>query len=292
MKKYRSFFFIVALSFLVAFLLYYFTRHSDLEESITYFPEDSELSYIYNKTTLTIEPQNQSKPFKILWQTGSKTNQKVYLREDVSLLFKNGRLASILSKWRKNAQTIHQEKTLSFHDSGHFEAITIHHAEKHTNQNVYTGKDIMSYDQRYVMAPKNQPISFFKVPVTPEELGWYHVLDSAVKQDQQEILEEASKQFHIHLASYYIFPLTYLHIYNQNTLPGLDKKTSHRAVSQLWEGLYKNYILGIKLKENQTENPIGSSVPFILYDKNSTHFLIITKTASGKLALFKQKIKA
>ncbi|MFC7393345.1 hypothetical protein [Scopulibacillus cellulosilyticus] len=291
MKKYRSFFFIVVISFLIAFLFYYFTRNSELEESITYFPEDAKLDYIYNNTSLTIKPQNQGKHFKVLWQTSSKTNQQVYLREDVSLLYNNGRLTSILSKWRQNVQTLNQEKTLDFDESGHFEAITIHHAEKHADQNI-TGKDVMSYDQRYVMVSANQPISIFKVPVTPEELGWYHVLDSSVKTEQREILEEAAEQFHIHPAAYFIFPLTYLHVYNQNILPGLDKKTSHRAVSQLWEGLYKNYILGIKLKENQVEDPIGSSMPIILYDKNSTHFLVITKTRSGKLALFKQKIKS
>lgn len=289
MKKYRSLIFIVTISCLMAFLIFYFQKNSDLQESITTFPEDARLTYDIADTALSVKPRIQSGRYHLLWQADSKTNEKVYLREDLALLYKDDRLISILSNWRENSQRLNQKKRLTFKEDGRFEAISIHHAEKH-RQGKITGKDIMSHDHLSVMVGVNDSVSSFRVPTAPEEQEWQRSRSLIIKNERDAILQQAKKTFDLDLSHYDIFPLTHLHIYQQQTLPGLDKKVTHRAISQLWEGLYKNYLLGIKLKENEIEAPLNSAMPLILYDKKGRNFLVVIKTAKGELALYRQNI--
>ncbi len=44
-------------------------------------------------------------------------NRRAYLRQDVSLLFADGRLADVLSKWKTNTDAIDMEKTVRMRDS-------------------------------------------------------------------------------------------------------------------------------------------------------------------------------
>ncbi|TCP31141.1 hypothetical protein EV207_10322 [Scopulibacillus darangshiensis] len=288
MKKYRPVFFIIAVSCLIAFLIFYFEK-SNVQDSITYFPEDMGLSYDYNETELSAKPAVTENEYELDWKVQSQTHEKVYLREDLSLLYKDGRLLAFLTKWQEDTQTLEQEKRFKFQDSGKFKAISFHHAEKHQDDHI-TGKDVMSYDYLSVMANGPGTFQSFQIPITPEEQEWQAKNDRSIQDKRQAILKEAEKKFQLILRNYYIFPLSHLHVYNNQTLPGLDKKTTHRAISQLWEGLYKNYVLGIKIKENQIEKPIGSTMPLIMYDKKATHFLILVETKEGELALYRQKI--
>ncbi len=56
------------------------------------------------------------------------------------------------------------------------------------------------------------------------------------------------------------------------------------------EGLYKNYLLGIKKENGTIVDPIDSLIPLILLNKNKKELLVLIYTKENEYVLFKQKI--
>lgn len=270
-------------AFITAVLLFYYNDKKETEQSLTYFPDDPTLTFTKSQTDLTLNGG------KLEWLASSKTDQPVYLRQDVSLLFKNNKLIGMLSTWDKETDGLVQEQTLPIKKSGGFEAITIHHAETHYPGDSIKGKATMSYDHLYIMSTP-QGFQSFKVPVTPDETAWFLTFKKTERHHQEALLKKAAEKYHLRLNNYSVFPLTYLHVYDQNPLPGLDQKTSHRVISQLWEGLYKHFLLGFHGEDGRIKKPIGSMTPLILYNKRATDILVVIETTSEEILLLKQTI--
>ena len=99
------------------------------------------------------------------------------------------------------------------------------------------------------------------------------------------------RHYTIHLHDYQAIPFT---LFNENAksgLSGFSKASSNRIVGQLWEGLYKNYFLGIKKADGTIISPIGSAIPLILLAKNKSHILVLTETVNGEPILLRQMIE-
>lgn len=280
---------IIIVSLFIAIFIYVSLKDST-QQTLISFPEDTHVSFLTTQTSLSVEKGNQNQAFKLIVHTDSKTDKPVYLRQDVSLVYEDGRLIDIMNKWENNTDYLSQMSTIHAVDSGHFEAITIHHAETHYPDGMIRGKEKMTYDHLNVMASPLSHLTFFKIPVTPVEKEWYDVLYHTTKQQQHYILEQAYYKYHINPKSYYIFPLSYLHVYNENSLPNLSLQKTHQVISQLWEGLYKNYIMGIKTADGKVISPLGSSIPYILYSKDGSHLYIVTQTINKDIILLKQNI--
>jgi len=285
-KRNSALIWIILLSLLTAIFLYFLNHRVDTEESMTYFPEDTQIHFKTKQTTLTIKRQKHSS--KLLWATLSKTTTPSYLRQDISLLYKNGRLVNILNKWQQNAQTLEQQKQLTLTSTSYYEAITAHYTETHYPSNIIKSKTNMSYERLAVMGNHTQNWASFHLPTTRLEIQWNDQLTQALQKQNQILLQQAVEKYQIPVQEYDVFPLTHLHIFDHNTLPGLNKKTTHRVVSQLWEGLYNHYILGIEHTNHDRESAIGSHIPLILYHKNADKLLVVIKTAQGHLVLLKQ----
>lgn len=286
-KRFRTLLFILAASFLTAILLYYSHDRRDTEQSLTYFPDDPALSF--EKASTSIAFQTGS-PYTIHWTVQSKINKPTYLRQDVSFLFKDEILIGILSKWKENMATLLQTKTINAEESGYYEAISVHHAENHYPGNVIRGKEIMSFDHLSVMKSPDGYTSF-RIPTLDEEKTWSTTKWRTRNLKQKDLITRASKQYHFDPNQYEAFPMSHLHVYATEPLPGLSQKTTHRVISQLWEGLYKNYALGIHLSENDIRNPIGSRMPVILYSKKADHLLVIIQLKSGEITMLEQVVQ-
>lgn len=74
--------------------------------------------------------------------------------------------------------------------------------------------------------------------------------------------------------------LTELADYKDKPFPGTSEADSERIKGQLWEGLYKNYVLGIS--DTKSSHPIQSYIPLILFDKDGKHLLVLYEDDTGK----------
>jgi hypothetical protein len=282
----RTLLFILITSFITALLLFYYHDRSDTEQSLTHFPDDPALSFESAATSIQFQPGS---PYTLLWTVESKINKPTYLRQDVSFLFKDHKLIGILSQWKEKTDEISQMKTFKENESGYFEAISVHHAENHYPNDVIKGKEVMSYDHLSVF---NNDGSFtsFRIPTHPNEKRFSQEKWQTLQLKQKDLMNLAAKRYHIDLSQYYGFPLSHIHVYSNQPLPGLSQKTTHRIISQMWEGLYKDYALGIHLSEDDIRDPIGSTMPVILFSKKADHLLIILQLNSGEITLLKQMV--
>ncbi|WKB36936.1 hypothetical protein QS257_09010 [Terrilactibacillus sp. S3-3] len=129
----------------------------------------------------------------------------------------------------------------------------------------------------------------FKKPNTEEQLERQKIYFERMHDEQQRILKRAAALYHIDRSRYHEMALSDLLIGNE-TIAGLDQKTTHRVISRLWEGLDKNMVFGIKIGPHQTINPMNSAMPLLLIDKRGTDLLVIIETAGGKIAMLRQSI--
>jgi uncharacterized membrane-anchored protein len=290
MKK-RLLFFTCFIIILILTILIINKQKDSTIESIIYFPIDPSISFKGASTTLNLIEQVDEDEYKLKWLARSEVNKPVYLRQDISLLFEDGRLKDIMSKWEEDTAVISQEKEISSEDSGHFESISFHHAEVHYANDIIKSAQKMSYDDLYVIASPLHPLESFKIPSTEKEKDDQTVLDHATNQQLHHIWEGLIKYYNIPVENYLYFPLTKIHFYNEHLFPNMDKTETDAAIGGLWEGLYKNYFLGINVSEEKSISPIGSSLPLVLISKDSTHIIILTETSEGDKVQFIQYTK-
>jgi hypothetical protein len=259
-------------------------NHSNVQESIKFFPIDPKVTYKNAQTKLSLM---ESPPNKIKWRVFSNLDQIAYLRQDASLLYSDGRLIKEIHDWKQKTDTILQEKQLDIQDSSLLQSITFHHAELHEKENDIYSSQTMSGNQLYVIQT-NAETKSFRVPNSKDEMAWKKKLDNHTERFLQLNWNKAVRHFAIKLDNYQAFPLTELS--NHDTLPGFTRSETARIIGNLWEGLYKNYLLGIKTADGTIESPIGSTVPLILVANNKKHLLVIFETAKGKPTLLRQLI--
>src|SRR5699024_3141554 len=88
--------------------------------------------------------------------------------------------------------------------------------------------------------------------------------------------------YHINESNYTSVPLNQLVIFEKQNIPSLSHKETKRVMGQLWEGLYKNYIIHITDKKSH-ENP--HFMPLIMIDKDHTHLLVLFELNGEKIKL-------
>lgn len=257
---------------ILAFSIHQF-KNPKVQESITYFPIDPKVTFKAAQTTLTVmnKPANT-----ILWKEHSNLDRKAYLRQDAALLYANGRLIDELWNWKQNTEVIEQEKRITIGESFLLQAITFHHAELHENNNQIFSSQAMSSDQLYFLTSQ------------ADEANMKKQLDEQTERMLQLSWNKGLRHFSINLSNYQAFPLSQFNELAKDTLPGFTKPETAAIVGNLWEGLYKNYILGIKKAEGAIENPKGSTLPLILLANDKTHLLVLTETRSGEPILLRQ----
>jgi hypothetical protein len=264
------------------FMMYVSGERTVSKPPLAYFPRDEGVDFLDSKTNVSMVDQVDSDEYKIDWTFQSDLERRTYLRQDLSLLFEDGRLIDKQAERQENARKVYYGKKILCEDSGHFQAISVHHAEIHKANGKITSRLTMSYDQLYVTVSPVNPIASFKIPQTEEENEWKNILDHATREQLHYAWDDLIKAYHIQPKDYYQFPLPYLHVFSQNTLPGLSERETEMAVARLWNELYNHYFLGLHTSDDETVTPIGSTVPLVLLDKNGEEFIVLIKAANGQ----------
>jgi hypothetical protein len=213
------------------------------------------------------------------WKVESESAEKVYLRQDISMVFQNGVFNNKMTEWKTNTNKISIEKELDERTPGFWEAISYHQGEIHLNEEKYRSMQEMTSDYMYAVKP-DHTFTGFKIPKTPKERQLRNNLDQKTNQYLQQTLNETTNYFHIDKNKYDIFSLQSLSTYNKKPLPGFSIEKSQEIIGKLWEGLYKNYFVSITTKSGRKVSPIGSSMPYILLSKDKTHLFVLFQTAS------------
>jgi hypothetical protein len=286
MKKYLGFFTMFVLSLMIFTM---FNPAKQVKESFTYFPTNHDVLFQTAETTLTFMNDN-NKGYELLWRTGSILDRKAYLRQDISLLFENGRLVSLMGKdWKQNEDKISLESSVIQNESANYQAISFHHAEIHDHEQI-TSSQKHSHDGLYVLNSKFHPLHSFRLPVHQQDEEWKKLIDEYIDNKLNLSLKAAQKQYSLDLNQYTIFPVTTIYHYEDHPLPGFTESETKEIVGRLWEGLYKNYFLGVKKKDGTSTDPIHSTIPIILVAKDQTHLMVISKLSDGEIMLLKQRI--
>lgn len=274
---------LVNLLFTLGLSFVFITLFKPSAPAITYFPPNESLKFTSAETRLTfLEKQPDQSP-KISWTSKSTSDQNVYLRQDASLLFQNGFLKGIVSRWKEHASLIELKQQLDHQKNSQYTSISIHHGEKHEGENKITSLQTMSTDTLYVYRTKGS-FHAFNSPATPQEAQWKKQLDLAVQKDLLYHWNDLARHFKIQLEHYSTIPLADLARYEHEPLPDLDQRKTDEVIGKLWEGLYKNYIV-----QAATGTKSPSRMPLILLDKKNTH-LIVLYELNGKKEKLLQRI--
>lgn len=249
----------------------FFQRMASIPTFI-YFPQDEKTSFDSAATGIDYFTENNGRQYEIEWTSQSTSNRKIYLRQDASLLFDNGRLRGVMSKWEESTDTISLQKTLSGEDSNYFQAISYHHGEIHYPDDQIKSIRQMSYDELYVVDSPTTPLESFQSPKSKFAKEWKKLLDVTTKQQLLYHWNKLIHHFHIQNDAYDLVPLTSLDHYDQKSIDRMTQAQTHKIIGQLWEGLYKNYIIPASTGTNDLTS---SYIPIILFAKDRTHLIVL-----------------
>jgi hypothetical protein len=286
----RKHIFLFITIFVIATSIFLLNRYQPVEESITFFPIDTEVDFTDAYTKLNLLNRKKQDQYSVVWKVESTLEQKAYLRQDIGFLFANGRLKGKMGKWKQNTAHLSQEETIHGKESSRLEAVSFHHAEIHYDNGQIFSAQTMSSDHLYVIQSSFSPLQSFRTPATEEEAEWKTTIDKLTAQELESSWTNAIDHFSVKRDQYISIPLTKLIDYQNRPFPGFMKSETERILGNLWEGLYKNYFLGIKKKNGTVIEPEDSTTPLILLAKNKSHLLIITETRDGEPVILRQQI--
>ena len=260
-------------------------------ETITFFPIDESVQYRMANTTLTLLNTKQNNQHQVDWKLSSTLDREAYLRQDLGLLFVNGVLKGKTAKWEEDTANLTQEQIISTGESARYDGITFHYSELHGPNDIITSAQRMSEDMLYVIDSRFSPLRSFRTPKSNQEREWKKVLDKSMDNRIHKTLAKAAKTYQIDTNSYNIIPLNELRKYEDQPFPGFNQGETAVILGRLWEGLYKNYYLGIKKSDGTVVDPIDSTMPLILVSKDKSHLLVVTQTKDVESIVLKQLIQ-
>ncbi|WP_087971679.1 hypothetical protein [Oceanobacillus rekensis] len=255
------------------------------QQTISFFPLDTDSMMEHAETTLQLLSEDDTNTYQMDWKIASLSDKAMYLRQDVSLLFDNGRLRGVQSKWVQNTNRIKMTEKVKSEDSRHFQSISFHHGENHYSEDDIRSVQLMSYNELYVIDSPTTPIASFKIPKNRYETDWKELLDRSSKQQLLFHWHELFHHFDLNAENYSTFPLVELYQYNDMVLPNMTQIETKNAIGRLWEGLYKNYIIPALDPPN---DKLDSFMPLVLIDKKNTHLLVLFELNGKKEKLIQR----
>ncbi|TYS87625.1 hypothetical protein [Rossellomorea aquimaris] len=260
------------------------------EESIIFFPINEHVSYESATTILMLQPEKKNEHYEVNWKVSSKLDTPAYLRQDVGFLFMNGRLKGLMNEWEQDTDQIVEESTIKGKESSLLQAVSFHYSEIHETETDFTSAQKMSEDTLYVIDSNFSPLNAFRQPGTDAEKEWKNILDKVTSQQLDYLWEKAIASMQIPMEDYTSFPLTQLPKLENKPLEVFTEQEWERVIGNLWEGLYKNYYLGIKKEDGSVIESIDSAIPLILVKEDRKEVLVLLIDKNGEASLLKQQI--
>ncbi len=288
MAKRRSFVFLICI--ICLFSAYLFWPHA-AKESILYFPIDEGTTFSLSSTTLEKKAAVSANRMILRWSVQSILEKNAHLRQDIGLVFANGRLYSTIGEktWKKDTSSLFQAKDLTVQESTLLQAVSFHYGELHEGSSFKSAQS-MSAATRYAVLSKFSPPITFSVPKSRAEKEWQNTLTAYTDDRLQAVWQKGKAQYKLDVPGLSAIPLTEIAAWQTKSLPGLDRARTQKVIGQLWEGLYKNYVLGIKNGNSPPETPIGSYVPLILINRQAAMLYVLIPDRHLQFVLLKQKI--
>jgi hypothetical protein len=267
-----------------------FVYRPQTEESIIFFPINEHVSYESATTILMLQPEKKNEHYEVNWKVSSKLDTPAYLRQDVGFLFMNGRLKGLMNEWEQDTDQIVEESIIKGKESSLLQAVSFHYSEIHETETDFTSAQKMSEDTLYVIDSNFSPLNAFRQPGTDAEKEWKNILDKVTSQQLDYLWEKAITSMQIPMEEYTSFPLTHLPKLENQPLEGFTEQEWERVIGNLWEGLYKNYYLGIKKEDGSVIESIDSAIPLILVKEDRKEVLVLLIDKNGEASLLKQQI--
>lgn len=268
--------------------LVYFIYLKPVRETIMFFPIDPSLSFDSASTHVTAKQSNSS--YFINWSEQSVLNTDAYLRQDISLLYKNGKLAGILKDWKQNSRSIEQSESIPLKESALYQSVTFHHAEVHPSESEIFSAQALTGDHLYVILSPYSKFQSFKRPISGEQKEWKLVLDQTANSIETENLNQAVASFGLDRNRYRIASLIDLKAKKDTLLSGYTEEKQNEIIGKLWEGLYRNYVLGIKQEDGSVLDPLGSTIPLLLFSNDNKELLVVFTASDGSPVILRQKL--
>lgn len=246
-------------------------------DTLTYFPPDDHVTFTKATTHLAIDKNG-----KLNWSILSESEQPVYLRQDISVVYENGRFKGVLNKWEQQTSTINERKEITPVGNKFYDSISFHHGEIQYDDQKITSIQKLSHDYLYVDTLNKEQNNSFKQPRTPIEKKLKNELDQANRYHLTLYWSELIQYFNINEQDYLFAPLTSLTSFTTKPLPSLSQKQTNRVLGQLWEGLYKNYIIPLMNKKN---HDVPHFMPLILFAKDGSHLYVLFELNGEKMIL-------
>jgi hypothetical protein len=247
---------------------------------IKFFPLDPSKNFTNYETTLKLFPNPKGKNYQLGWEITSDVIELMYLRQDISLLYADGKLKGLLNQWKQDVRQLNQQTILNGEGSHYFEAISYHHGEIHYPNDVIKSIQAMSFDDFFVW--DGNQIEGFKESVTQEQHQWENHLISKKMGNLKPYWEELIDYYDINVKEYLTIPLSDLWHFEDEPFPSLTIEQTQQVIGQLWEGIYRHYILGINGEFSEKQNPINTYMPLILVHKGGEHLYVLYEDTNGK----------
>ncbi|MGG3941369.1 hypothetical protein ABEV54_08005 [Peribacillus psychrosaccharolyticus] len=283
MKK-RVVYMAIIMAVIISFLLY---TYQPAKETINFFPIDPSLSFQSASTHLTAS--ESGKRYNLALRVESSLKEPVFLRQDIALLYKNGKLIKVLRDWKQNTAYLSQEDRQKQSESGIFQNVSFHFAEAHPN-NKYTSVQTMTDAHLYIIHSKTDPFQSFANPISNDQGEWKTALDRNLEAVTQHALTNGLNAFKLDEKRYTVLPLTSLPSEHKTFFASFPPARQQEIIGRLWEGLYKNYILGIKKEDGTVVEPQNSTIPLLLLDSNHRELFILLTAGDGTPLLLKQQL--
>ncbi|MFI8685397.1 hypothetical protein [Rossellomorea sp. NPDC077527] len=259
-------------------------------ESIIFFPINENVSYESATTILMLDPKKKNDHYYVDWKVSSKLDTPAYLRQDVGFIYMNGRLKGKMNEWEQDTDQIVEESTIKGKESSLLQAVSFHYSEIHETDTDFTSAQKMSEDTLYVIDSNFSPLNAFRQPGTDAEKEWKDILDKVTTQQLEYLWEKALTSMDLHVDEYTSIPLTELPKFDNRPLEGFSRQEWDRLIGNLWEGLYKNYYLGIKKEDGSVVDSIDSALPLLLVKKDKSEVLVLLIDQNGEASLLRQQV--
>lgn len=262
---------------LLCLCLFFLLIQSKSITTVKYFPINPDETFQMAETNFS-----QSKGKDIInWTTISESDTPMYLRQDVALLFANGRLKAVQNHWKQYTEKIEQTRDVPVNQPTYFQAIAFHHGEIHDGDDDISSIQHISLTERY-MTDKNN-----RLVLTEESDESTDKLRQAARQDLQKTWQAWLRKYKLDQSDYHLIPLTALAQYETENFPDRTREETDQIIGQLWEGLYKNYVL--PLLEKKDGAPAADRMPLLLIAKDNS-FLYVLYGEDGEAKLLKQQL--
>src|SRR5699024_5494278 len=271
--------------FLICSIIIFLAIYKKTAPTITFFPLDSDTQFEYSDTDLLFSHDKGKKKYQLQWNVHSKSDRNLYLRQDVSLLFANGKLKGVKSKWEEDSAVIEIDETLQSEKEVLWETISFHHGERHLPNDIIKNIQIILHNRLYRIDYLDQQYIQVKDKALNYDKEKIQHIDDNIKKELLSHWDQLITHFNISIANYITVPLTDLYKYNDKNLPNMTKEQTKQILGQLWEGLYKNYIIPYV---DTNDNQITNYTPIILFDKQGNHLIVLFELNNKKEMLIQR----